>query len=247
MVAGYSEKRWTRTVQYERKLREDLEVNFEALATQMHGLENQARRATRTGMVMTIDECKELEDSQQFSSLVLQPATGRSGKESPILSKTSPSPTLPGRIERLPSNSKGPRPRSLAMSDHSNDPILVARDDGGEDDDDEDDDDDKFFDAPDAQKSATPSPPPGITSKLSIPIDRKPGMEASESSTSIMLASSPASVNMPPESLPTGIRMSVSEPLCLTRHNKLSFACSFCCGSFLVCYCGIEVISWDIL
>ena len=213
VVAGDSEKCWTKTVQHERKLREDLEVNFEALATQMHGLEDQARRATRTGMV---DEFKELEDHQQFVSPGLTDGTG--GKGDQIVADTPSSSTLHGAVENFPYNAEGTRPRSLAMSDQSGDPVLPTSENGGKKEEEDDDDDDKFFDAPvEAPESAKPLSSPRVSGDMSA------SMECSVSSTSIMLAASPANVNIPPENLPAGVRMNVSgAPVhCLICHHNL--------------------------
>ena len=49
-------------------MRQELQENFEALAKQMHGLENQARRATKKGLGAITKDQREIEDSHQFSS-----------------------------------------------------------------------------------------------------------------------------------------------------------------------------------
>ena len=202
VVAGDSEKCWTKTVQHERKLRVDLEVNFEALATEMHGLENQARRATRTGMV---DEIKDLEDCQPFVSPEPQLTDSPGGEEEQVVADTpSPALNLHPTVENFPYDGQGPRPRSPAISDHSDEPVIPTNE-NGEKEEEDDDDDDKFFDAPvEAPESVKPFPPHRISSDLSI------SSKDSMSSVSNMVTPSASVSSIPPENLPANVRMNVS-------------------------------------
>lgn len=61
--AQATKQHWERALSHQRSLSHQLQENFETLAKQMHGLENEARRASKQGMNLTRGE---LDESFQF-------------------------------------------------------------------------------------------------------------------------------------------------------------------------------------
>ena len=149
LLATNVEKRWQRLLQHERSMRMELQENFEALAKQMHVLEDTVRRASQKGMDVLQQE---LEDSRQFSSSnVVSPDT------SPTNETTTPTKKLPGGAQRvtfnLPKSEGSTPPKSPPHS-----PVVTDTETSQfglfyKDEDDDEDDDDKFFDASDIPDS----------------------------------------------------------------------------------------------
>lgn len=98
LIATNVEKRWQRLIQHERSMRMELQENFEALAKQMHGLEDDVRRASQKGLDVLQ---KELEDSRQFSSSNVE-----SPNTSPTRETTTPIKKLPGGAQRVHGDKK---------------------------------------------------------------------------------------------------------------------------------------------
>lgn len=232
-VSHSTERRWKRVLQQERKMRQELQENFEALAKQMHGLENQARRATRKGLEAIAEDQREMEDSHQYSSASLicsesnsplrlanldAMATSADSAAFPIPSVNSSASTativvtpansqhkLPGNVQRVALDTAVLGSQSVLSTNSEEN--LGALDDG---EDNEDDDDDKFFDAPEDSLEYFPA-----DVQDSGPATASKKHKRTESSVSVNEAQLAmwAQCDLRPENLPTittGKKMSVS-------------------------------------
>lgn len=128
--ARNTERRWSRALQHEHSLRLQLQDNMEALANQMHGLEDEAR--------LSMQHISPSLNTLSHSGSGLSTPTTESSEQPNVISRTT-------QISEVVSFED--REKEL-----SNEPDGISADES-------EDDEDKFFDAPETSAPETPSLP----------------------------------------------------------------------------------------
>ena len=225
-LAETTKRQWERSLTSQRSLSIQLQENFEALAKQMHGLETEARRASKRGMNLSKGD---LEDSYQFpvssetQSLNSQSSTNSSSQDLPPLLLHSGSPKLngsskiPGGAQRMKCPSKkgvsfnipsSPSPEPEPQTTPS---VVVGSnelDRTGSPIEFDEDDDDQFYDA----EEGGDLPDSSKTGKQNLHRRTESSVSVNESQIG-----SPVPESIPPENLPatnTGGRVLVSPNSC---------------------------------
>ena len=162
-AAHSAKEHWEKTMSYQRSLSHQLQENFEALAKQMHGLESEARRASKQGMSIGRSELDEsylfpgngppMIDSISLASSI--PDSAHNGA-SPILTNGT-KPPAPGGAQRLNKTTKKEVSFKIPSTDNLSGPPILVTGNGGrnmspddqerETSPDDEEEDDQFYDA----------------------------------------------------------------------------------------------------
>ncbi len=200
--AHSAKEHWEKTLSYQRSLSHQLQDNFEALAKQMHGLESEARRASKQGMSISPSDLDEsyqfpgngpaMIDSDSLASSNAVPDSTHNGATPILTNGTKP----PGGAQRLNKTAKKEVSFKIPSSPVSGPPILVTSIEGRDMSPDDEEEDDQFYDAEEGGDL------PDSDNLLAI---KKSLHKRTESSVSMneALMGSPVPCSVPLENMPT--------------------------------------------
>ena len=206
---------WERSLSYQSSLSLQLQENFEALAKQMHGLENEARRASIQGMDLQPD----LDASYQFpNNNSEQSLNSAYSTTSSSVTASSPkftgSTKVPGSVQRLnrPNTKKEVSFKiPSSPSPEPTGPTVLVTDNRGQTSspDDIEEDDDQFFDAEEGSHDV-PDSDNLLGSKKSLHKRTESSISMNEPQRGSFVPDS-----IPPENLPGGTTSDTVTVCCL--------------------------------